>query len=59
MEQLEEQIMTLEEDLVILKERFGDEAIYKDPTRLNKLQQELKLGTAELELLYRAYERRA
>ena len=59
MEQLEEKIMNLEEDLVVMKERFGDESIYKDLAKLNELQQEFDQGTVELELLYRAYERRA
>ncbi len=58
-EQLEAKIMTLEDDLVALKERFGDEAIYKDPTQLARLQQEYDQSNTELALLYRAYERRA
>lgn len=58
-EQLEEKIMALEESLTEMKERFGDEAVYKDPNRLSQLQQDFDQSTAELELLYRAYERRA
>jgi ATP-binding cassette subfamily F protein 3 len=55
-EQIEAQIMTLEETVATLKERFGDESVYKDPAKLLALQGELEERNAELELLYRAYE---
>jgi len=42
-----------------MKERFGDEMIYKNPRQLAELQQSYDAKTAELDLLYRAYERRA
>jgi hypothetical protein len=42
-----------------MKERFGDEMIYKNPERLAELKCSFDAKTAELELLYRAYERRA
>jgi hypothetical protein len=42
-----------------MKERFGDEMVYKNPEQLAELQQSYDAKTAELELLYRAYERRA
>jgi ATP-binding cassette subfamily F protein 3 len=58
-EQIEELIIELEQELAGMKERFGDETIYKNPELLSELQQSYDLKTAELELLYRAYERRA
>ncbi|UCD49149.1 MAG: ABC-F family ATP-binding cassette domain-containing protein [Phycisphaerales bacterium] len=58
-EQIEEMIMALEEEIEGMKERFGDEAIYKDPAQLAELQRDYDANVAELDLLYRAYERRA
>lgn len=58
-EQIEELIIELEQELDGMKERFGDEMIYKNPGRLAELQCNFDAKTAELELLYRAYERRA
>jgi len=58
-EQIEEMIMTLEEEIEGMKERFGDEAIYKDPARLAELQRDYDANVTELDLLYRAYDRRA
>jgi ATP-binding cassette subfamily F protein 3 len=58
-EQIEELIIELEHELDGMKERFGDEMIYKNPERLAELKCSFKAKTAELELLYRAYERRA
>jgi ATP-binding cassette subfamily F protein 3 len=58
-EQIEELIMELERELADMKERFGDEMIYKNPQQLAELQQSYDAKTDELELLYRAYERRA
>jgi len=58
-EQIEELIIELEKELAGMKERFGDEIIYKNPRQLAELQQSFEAKTAELELLYRAYERRA
>jgi ATP-binding cassette subfamily F protein 3 len=58
-EQIEELIMELEHELAGMKERFGDEMIYKNPQHLAELQSSFDAKTAELELLYRAYERRA
>ena len=58
-EQIEEMIMELEQELACMKERFGDEIIYKNPEQLAELQQSYDAKTTELELLYRAYERRA
>jgi hypothetical protein len=52
-------IMQLEEELEGMKERFGEEVIYKDPARLAELQQSYDANTTELDLLYRAYDRRA
>jgi ATP-binding cassette subfamily F protein 3 len=58
-EQIEELIIELEQELDGMKERFGDEMIYKNPQRFAELQCSFEAKTAELELLYRAYERRA
>ncbi len=58
-EQIEEMIMTLEEQIETMKERFGDEAVYKNPAQLAELQRDYDANEAELDLLYRAYERRA
>ena len=58
-EQIEEFIIELEQDLAGMKERFGDEVIYKNPRLLKGLQSSFDAKTAELDLLYRAYERRA
>jgi len=58
-EQIEELIVELEQELDGMKERFGDENIYKNPQHLAELQQSYDAKTAELDLLYRAYERRA
>ena len=58
-EQIEEMIIELEHELEVMKERFGDEAIYKDPGQLAELQRDYDAKTGELDLLYRAYDRRA
>jgi ATP-binding cassette subfamily F protein 3 len=58
-EQIEELIIELEQELEGMKERFGDEMVYKNPEQLVELQQSYDAKTAELKLLYRAYERRA
>ncbi len=56
--QIEAMIMEIEDDLVHLKERFGDETVYKMPDKLADLQKDFDKKTEELGLLYRAYERR-
>ena len=58
-EQIEEMIMSLEEQIAEMKEHFGDEAIYKDPAQLAELQRNYDANVAELDLLYRAYDRRS
>ena len=58
-QQIEELIIELDQELAGMKERFGDEMIYKNPQRLAELQQSYDAKTAELDLLYRAYECRA
>ncbi len=58
-EQLEEMILQLEHELDEMKERFGDEAVYKNPDRLAELQESYAARQTELDLLYRAYDRRA
>jgi len=58
-DQIEAMIMEVEEALVFLKEKFGDETIYKTPDKLATLQKDFDEKTQELELLYRAYGRRA
>jgi len=57
-EQIEEMITELEHEINDLKERFGDEAVYKNPQQLATLQRNYDAKTTELDLLYRAYERR-
>lgn len=58
-DEIESQIMDLEEAHAALKERFGDEAVYRDPDRLAQLQTEYDSQTAELEIIYRAYEHKS
>jgi len=58
-EQLEEMILELEHELDEMKERFGDEAVYRNPDRLAELQESYAAQQTELDLLYRAYDRRA
>jgi ATP-binding cassette, subfamily F, member 3 len=57
-DEIEEKIMIHEDEITHLKERFGDEVVYKNPHLLKTLHQEYDAKTEELELLYRAYERR-
>ena len=52
-------ITELERELADMKERFGDPEIYKNPGRLAQLQKDFDDKTSELDLLYKAYERRA
>ncbi|MEJ2649427.1 MAG: hypothetical protein P8016_13590, partial [Sedimentisphaerales bacterium] len=58
-EKIEEMITGLEHELAQMRERFGDENIYKNPARFTDIQQEYNTKTNELNLLYQAYERRA
>jgi ATP-binding cassette subfamily F protein 3 len=57
-EEIEEQIMEFEEDAMNLEEKFGDENVYKDPIKFEQLKADIAAAKEELELLYRAYERR-
>ncbi len=57
-EQIEESIIDLEDKVARLKERFGDEEVYKQQVLLGQLQGEFDEAQAELELLYKAYELR-
>lgn len=57
-EQLEEKIIEIEDQIADLREKFGDETIYKDPAILTQTQQKFDAKQAELGLLYRAYELR-
>ena len=58
-EKIEEMITELEAELVEMRERFGDENIYKNPEQFNELKQDYDSKTIELDLLYQAYEHRA
>jgi ATP-binding cassette subfamily F protein 3 len=58
-EQIEEMILQLERELDGMKERFGDAEVYRNPEQLAALQQLYEARQEELDLLYRAYERRA
>ncbi len=57
-EQLEEMITEHEREVSEIKERFGDAEIYKNHEQLAQLQITFDATTAELNLLYKAYERR-
>jgi hypothetical protein len=57
-EEIEEMIIEFEDDIMAMQERFGDEAIYKDPVKYAELNEEMAAAKEELELLYRAYELR-
>jgi ATP-binding cassette subfamily F protein 3 len=57
-DQIEEMILQLEHELEGMKQRFGDADLYRNPGRLAELQQEYGARQAELDLLYRAYDRR-
>ncbi|MCU0918086.1 MAG: ABC-F family ATP-binding cassette domain-containing protein [Planctomycetes bacterium] len=58
-DQLEDMILRLEHEIDGMKQRFGDAEIYKNPDRLAELQQDYNGKQTELDLLYRAYDRRA
>ncbi len=58
-EQLEDMILRLEHEIDGLKQQFGNAEIYKNPDLLADLQQTYDARQSELDLLYRAYDRRA
>ena len=58
LEQVEEKIMVLEEEITELRERFGNEEVYKNPSVLVELNTVFDDKQSELALLYRAYELR-
>ncbi len=58
-DQLEDMILRIEHELEGMKQRFGDAEVYRNPDRFAELQQEYDARQAELDLLYRAYDRRA
>ena len=58
-DQLEDMILKLEHEIDGMKQLFGNAEIYKNPDRLSELQQTYNDKQAELDLLYRAYDRRA
>jgi len=58
-DQIEDMILALEQELETMKERFGDATVYRNPELLTELQESFDAKTAELDLLYRAYERKA
>jgi ATP-binding cassette subfamily F protein 3 len=57
--QLEDMILQIEHELEGMKQRFGDAELYRNPERFAELQREYDARQAELDLLYRAYDRRA
>jgi len=59
LEQIEDLIIRLEQELTEMKERFGDANVYKNPKQLAQLEQSYDAQTAELDLLYQAYDRAA
>ncbi len=58
-DQIEKMIMQVEQEIDAMKQQFGSAEIYKNPDRLADLQQSYEAKQSELDLLYRAYERRA
>lgn len=58
-DQIEAMIMEIEQEIDAMKQQFGDAEIYKNPDRLADLQQSYAAKQSELDLLYRAYERKA
>ena len=58
-EQLEDMILRLEHELEDMKQRFGDAELYRNPERFAELQEDYDAKQMELDLLYRAYDRRA
>jgi ATP-binding cassette subfamily F protein 3 len=58
-EQIEDMIVRLEHEIDGMKQRFGDAEIYKNPDLLAELQKTYDAKQSELDLLYRAYDRRA
>ncbi|MBN2270374.1 MAG: hypothetical protein JXN61_07165, partial [Sedimentisphaerales bacterium] len=56
--QIEEMITRHEQDLAEMKEQFGNAEIYRNPEQLTQLKSSFDAKNAELDLLYRAYERR-
>ncbi len=58
-DKIEEMITELEHELVQMRERFGDENIYKNPDQFADLQKQYNSKEVELDLLYQAYEHRA
>ncbi len=57
--QIEDMILRAEHELEGMKQQFGNAEIYKSPDRLADLQQSYEAKQSEIDLLYRAYERRA
>ncbi len=51
--------MEVEQEIDAMKQQFGNAEIYKSPDRLAELQQSYEAKQSELDLLYRAYERKA
>ena len=58
-DQIEGMIMRVEQEIDGMKQQFGNAETYKNPDRLADLQQSYEAKQSELDLLYRAYERRA
>lgn len=55
-EQIENMIGQLEMKITTMQERFGDEEICRNPSKLDILQHDFDAAKKELELLYRAWE---
>ncbi|TFG50256.1 MAG: ABC-F family ATP-binding cassette domain-containing protein [Candidatus Brocadiia bacterium] len=54
-EKVEQAINETETQLETIKERFGDEKIYKNPSLLDELKKEFEVKNSYLDLLYQAY----
>lgn len=55
-EQIEEMVIELEEKIVRMQEKFGDEEMYRTPELLKRHKEEFEVAKDRLELLLRAYE---
>ncbi len=58
-EQLEDMILRIEHELDGMKQQFGNAEIYRNPDLFADLRQTYDAKQSELDLLYRAYDRRA
>ena len=58
-EEIEDRIISKEEELAVIQKRFGEESLYRDPTAARQLLEELQALTTDLAHLNQAWEQRA